>query len=128
MIDEPKDADARRAVKSVICYPVDTLPTPNLQLYQTARADATLVDEVLVSPRNAAAIKVPARQFLRMQSVDGPQAGDLNLFAAANLSERFYSDKTRTLHGTHITTGDRMWSCFPYLRPMATIVTDMLNW
>ena len=66
--------------------------------------------------------------FLRMQSVDGPQVGDLNLFATADLAERFYSGKTRALHGTHITTGDRMWSCFPYLRPMATVLADTLNW
>ncbi|MFT5064835.1 MAG: hypothetical protein ACI9TA_000441, partial [Reinekea sp.] len=128
MIDEPKDADARRAVKPVICYPVETLPVPDLPLYQAARADATLVDEVHVSPRDAAAIKVPTGHFLRMQSVDGPQVGDLNLFAETDLSERFYSGKTRALHGTHITTGDRMWSCFPYLRPMATVVADTLNW
>ena len=34
--------------------------------------------------------------------------GDLNLFHATNLNERFYSGKTRALHGTHITTGERM--------------------
>lgn len=113
MIDELKDADARRAVKPVICYPVDTLPAPDLPLCQVARASAALV---------------PAGHFLRIQSVDGPQVGDLNLFAAADLAERFYSGKTRALHGTHITTGDRMWSCFPYLRPMATVVADTLNW
>ena len=27
---EPADADARRAVKPVICYPNDTLPVPDL--------------------------------------------------------------------------------------------------
>ncbi|MCO4846938.1 MAG: DUF1989 domain-containing protein [Yoonia sp.] len=127
-MNEPKDADARRAIEPVICYPVKTLPVPDLPLYQTARAGAVLVDEVLVSPREAAAIEVPVGHFLRMQSVDGPQVGDLNLFAAADLAERFYSGKTRALHGTHITTGDRMWSCFPYLRPMATVVDDTLNW
>tara|TARA_B110000977_G_scaffold115149_1_gene148839 strand:+ start:1294 stop:2172 length:879 start_codon:yes stop_codon:yes gene_type:complete len=128
MMNEPKDADARRAVEPVICYPVETLPSPDLPLYHEARAGAELVDEVLVLRREAAAIEVPAGHFLRMQSVDGPQVGDLNLFAAADLAERFYSGKTRALHGTHITTGDRMWSCFPYLRPMATVLADTLNW
>ena len=64
----PHDADARRAVAPVICYPVETLP------------------------------------------------------------ERFYSGKTRALHGTHITTGQRMWSSFPTLRPMATLTHDTLDW
>ena len=42
--------------------------------------------------------------------------------------EYFYSGKTRALHGTHITTGQQMWSSFPALRPMATIIEDTLNW
>jgi len=40
----------------------------------------------------------------------------------------FYSGKTRALHGTHLSTGDRMWSSFPHLRPMATITYDTLDW
>jgi uncharacterized protein YcgI (DUF1989 family) len=52
----------------------------------------------------------------------------LNLFNAHDLSERFYSGKTRALHGTHVSTGDRLWSSFPALRPMATIVADTLDW
>ncbi|MEN9011175.1 MAG: DUF1989 domain-containing protein [Yoonia sp.] len=125
---EPIDAAARRAVAPVICYPVETLPMPDLPLYAAARGQAVLVAEVMVAPREAAAITVPAGHFLRMVTVGGPQVGDLNLFAADNLAERFYSGKTRALHGTHITTGDRMWSCFPYLRPMATVVADTLGW
>uniref|UniRef100_UPI0039B891BA urea carboxylase-associated family protein n=1 Tax=Albidovulum sp. TaxID=1872424 RepID=UPI0039B891BA len=41
---------------------------------------------------------------------------------------RFYSGKTRALHGTHLSTGDRLWSSFPHLRPMATITHDTLDW
>jgi len=128
MTREPKDAAARRGVKPVICYPTDTLPQPDMALYGAARAGAVKIAEVTVQPREAATIEVPAGHFLRMSSVDGPQVGDLNLFAKDNLAERFYSGKTRALHGTHITTGDRMWSCFPYLRPMATVCEDTLEW
>jgi len=99
-----------------------------MALYQTARENARPVAEVLVPPRGANCIRIPAGQFLRIHSIDGPQVGDLNLFHGDNLSERFYSGKTRALHGTHITTGDRMWSSFPYLRPMATITHDTLAW
>lgn len=60
--------------------------------------------------------------------MDGPQVGDLNLWAEDDLSERFYSGKTRALHGTHLSTGDQMWSSFPHMRPMATITHDTLDW
>ena len=58
----------------------------------------------------------------------GPQVGDLNLWNAHDLTERFYSGKTRALHATHLSTGDRLWSTFPTLRPMATITHDTLDW
>lgn len=125
---EPSDARTRRAIKPVICYPTDTLPQPDLALYASARRGAAKTGEVLVPPREAACFRVPAGQFFRITSIDGPQVGDLNLWNACDLSERFYSGKTRALHGTHLTTGERMWSSFPHLRPMATITTDTLDW
>ena len=124
----PEDADARRAVAPVICYPTETLPPPDLALCTDALAGAEVTGSVLAPPRDAATFRVPAGAFFRITSVDGPQVGDLNLWNAADLSERFYSGKTRALHGTHVTTGDRLWSSFPTLRPMATIVEDSLDW
>ncbi|MCZ0811517.1 MAG: urea carboxylase-associated family protein [Pseudomonadota bacterium] len=128
MTAAPEDAQARRAVAPVICYPNETLPRPDMALYAAARQGARKIDEVTVAPRDAAAFRVSAGQFFRITSVGGPQVGDLNLWNADDLSERFYSGKTRALHGTHLTTGERMWSGFPYLRPMATITTDTLDW
>ena len=128
MNDKPQDAEARRKVKPLICYPNETLPVPDLNRYRAARQGAEKVDEILVPARDARTFRADAGQFFRISSVEGPQVGDLNLFHATNLNERFYSGKTRALHGTHITTGERMWSSFPYLRPMATIVDDTLNW
>lgn len=124
----PADADARRAVPPVICYPVETLPLAPMALYQAARATLRPVGEVIVPPREARCFRVPAGHFFRIRSVEGPQVGDLNLWNAADLSERFYSGKTRALHGTHVTTGDLLWSAFPHLRPMATITHDTLGW
>ncbi|UYV36200.1 DUF1989 domain-containing protein [Rhodobacteraceae bacterium D3-12] len=124
----PPDAAQRRAVKPVICYPNETLPKPDLALYAAARAGAIKTAEVLVPPRDARTFRAPAGHFFRISSVDGPQVGDLNLWNANDLSERFYSGKSRALHGTHLTTGERMWSSFPTLRPMATITTDTLGW
>lgn len=128
MTHAPEDAESRRAIAPVICYPTDTLPQPDLPLYRAARTGATKVGETLIPPRDARCFDVPAGHFFRITSVEGPQVGDLNLWNQHNLRERFYSGKTRALHGTHLTTGDRMWSCFPMMRPMATIVEDTLDW
>ena len=128
MTTMPPDAEARRAVRPVICYPNDSLPQPDLGLYTQALAGAVVTDTALAPPRDACAFRVPAGSFFRITSVEGSQVGDLNLWNAHDLSERFYSGKTRALHGTHVTTGERLWSSFPQLRPMATIVEDTLGW
>lgn len=117
-----------RAIPPVICYPTYSLPPPDMGLYQKARQTVTRHATATAAPRDAASISVPAGHFLRIHSAEGPQVGDLNLFAKDDLSERFYSGKTRALHGTHVSTGDRLWSCFPYLRPMATVTHDTLDW
>jgi uncharacterized protein YcgI (DUF1989 family) len=127
-MQEPPDAAARRAIAPVICYPNHALPPPDLELYSAARERAVKLDEITVPPREAACFHAKAGQFFRINSVEGPQVGDLNLWNAHDLSERFYSGKTRALHGTHLTRGERMWSSFPYLRPMATITHDTLEW
>lgn len=124
----PADAEARRAVRPVICYPVDGLARPDLAPYRAARARWRKVDEVLVPAREARCFAVAAGQFFRITSAEGPQVGDLNLWSRHDLRERFYSGKTRALHGTHLSSGDGMWSSFPYLRRMALITDDTLDW
>ncbi|MGV6805180.1 MAG: urea carboxylase-associated family protein [Ruegeria sp.] len=128
MTNAPSDASARRAIAPVVCYPNESLPDPNLARLLKARETAHKTGEVLVPPRDARCFEVPAGHFFRITSVDGPQVGDLNLWNLTDLSERFYSGKTRALHGTHVTTGERLWSSFPYMRPMATIMADTLGW
>ncbi len=125
---EPADAAERRAIKPVICYPPDTLPAPDMDGYQAALTEARVAKSVTVQPREAATIEVKAGQALRILSVEGAQVGDLNLWNANDLSERFYSGKTRALHGTHVDLGDRLWTSFPTLRPMATVIQDSLAW
>ncbi len=85
-------------------------------------------DELIIAPRDASCFNTPAGPFFRISSIEGPQGGDLNLWNAQNLRERFYSRKTCALHGTHPMLDERMWSCFPYLRPMATVFEDTLAW
>lgn len=126
--DPPNFAKRHKALPPVICYPPETLTPAPLALYAQARATAELIDTVTVPPRDARCFHVRAGQFFRISSVGGPQVGDLNLWNAQDLSERFYSGKTRALHGTHVSTGDRLWSSHPHLRPMATITEDTLDW
>lgn len=128
MSKPPADAAARRALAPVICYPTQTLPRADLRLYKRIREAAVPVDAVMVPAREGRAFHVPAGAFFRISCPEGPQVGDLNLFNAHNLDERFYSGKTRALHGTHLSVGERMWSGFPWLRPMATMVSDTLDW
>lgn len=124
----PSDAQERRGVEPTICYPPDALEPPQMDLYRAAAKGMTKLHDVLVPPRAAACFSVKAGQIFRITSVGGPQVGDLNLWNAADLTERFYSGKTRALHGTHVSTGDRLWTSFPHMRPMATIIADSLDW
>jgi len=125
---EPEDAAARRAKPAVVCYPTDTLPKPDMGALARARQTLSKIGEVIVPPRDARTFDVQAGHFFRIVSIEGAQVGDLNLWSAANLTERFFSGKTRALHGTHVSTSDRLWSTLPYLRPMATITHDTLGW
>src|SRR3954451_6074334 len=124
----PADAAARRRAPPVLTYSVQQLPSFDVAFYNRVRAELSKVAELIVPPRDAKAFNVPAGCFFRIISVEGPQVGDLNLWNAHDLTERFYSGKTRALHATHLTTGDRLWSTMPSLRPMATITHDTLGW
>ena len=124
----PADADQRRSIKPVICYPNETLPDPDLPGLAAIRANAVKAGECLVPAREGRCFRVPVGHFFRITSVEGPQVGDLDIWSAADPRERFYSGKTRALHGTHLTRGDRLWSTFPNLRPLATITEDTLEW
>lgn len=124
----PPDAAARRASRPVVVYPADALPTPDPAFFARVRDGARTVGEVVVPPRDGRAFRVPAGGLFRIRCVGGPQVGDLNLWAAGDPSERFFSGKTRAIHGTHVTAGCRLWSSLPHLRPMATITHDTLGW
>ncbi len=124
----PADAAARKAAAPVVCYPTEHLAKPDLAGYRAVRDDLELVASLTIPARAAACWVVPAGHFFRIRCSEGPQVADLNLFDTANLDERFYAGKTRALNGTHLGPGDQMYSTFPYLRAMATITHDTLDW
>ncbi|OEE74340.1 hypothetical protein A1OQ_09325 [Enterovibrio norvegicus FF-162] len=124
----PTDARERRAAKAVVCYATDSLPPFDANFYHTARVSSTRTALQEIPPREARCFVVPEGCFFRISCQHGSQVGDLNLWQRDDLSEHFFSGKTRQLHATHLTTGDRLWSNMPYLRPIATITDDSLSW
>ena len=124
----PADAEARRSFAPVICYPIDTLPAYDPSVFADARESMALIDEVTVRPRDAETFHVAQGNFFRIVCPEDPQVGDLNLWNADDLGERFFSGKTRALYGTHVSTGDKLMSNMPYLRAMATVTYDTLDW
>tara|TARA_B100000214_G_scaffold228566_1_gene166552 strand:+ start:121 stop:987 length:867 start_codon:yes stop_codon:yes gene_type:complete len=125
---KPKNLNERLVAKPIICYPNENLENENLKLLHNARKYIEKINEVIIPPRDAKTFNVKSGNFFRIESIEGPQVGDLNLFQANNLDEKFYSGKTRALYGTHISVGDKMLSSFPYLRSLATITWDTLDW
>ena len=91
-------------------------------------AARTLVDRFVVPIRSGRAWPVRAGQLCRIVTVEGPQVADFNAWHLHNPRERFWASRTKQLHRAHVTTGDRLWSTLPYLRPMATITNDSLRY
>jgi uncharacterized protein YcgI (DUF1989 family) len=52
----------------------------------------------------------------------------VNLWNLHNPRERFWAARTKQLHSAHMRVFDRFWSCLPYLRPMATVTGDSVNY
>ena len=126
--EKPSNIENRIGGEPIICYPNTNIEDKNFSILHLARQNLVKKNEIIISPRDAQTFEVKFGEFFRIESVEGPQVGDLNLFNLKNLDEKFYSGKTRALHGTHLSSGDLMWSCFPYLRPLATITHDTLDW
>jgi hypothetical protein len=84
--------------------------------------------QLVVPIRNGKAWPVPAGHICRIVALEGPQVGDLNLWNLHNARERFWAARTKQLHSAHMRVFDRFWSCLPYLRPLATVIGDSINY
>ena len=125
---KPSNFEDRIGAKPVVCYPNSNIKNDNLGVLLEARKHLVKSNEIIIAPRDAKTFEVNNGNFFRIESVEGPQVGDLNLFQLNNLEEKFYSGKTRALYGTHVSVGDKMYSNLPYLRSLATITWDTLDW
>ncbi|KAF4780740.1 hypothetical protein HER10_EVM0001718 [Colletotrichum scovillei] len=103
--------------------------TVDKELYGSAQqAKRVLIEEFTLPIRSGRAWKAPAGSIVRISTPEGPQVGDLNIWNAHNPRERFWASRTKQLHASHVSTGDRLWSNLPYMRPLATIIKDSLDW
>lgn len=125
---KPNDAHQRQLARQVICYDETQLAKPNWVEIETRRRAARLIKTLLIPPRRAKCFYLAQGQFFRISCPEGSQVGDLNLWHAENMQERFFSGKTRAFHGTHVSTGDQLWSVMPWLRPLATLIDNSLDW
>ena len=102
-------------------------PDRTLILQLASRQDRRrLVYKQVVAVRSGHAFTVTAGQIVRFSTLDGPQVVDLNLWSQHDPRERFWASRTRQFYGTHLTTGHRLWSNLPFLRPMVTFIADTL--
>lgn len=90
--------------------------------------DRAVVERFTIPIRSGRAWRVPAGHLFRIIAPEGPQVGDLNLWNGHNPRERLWASRTRQLQSAHVSTHDRLWSTLPYLRPLATITADSLDW
>ncbi|HTS54808.1 MAG TPA: DUF1989 domain-containing protein, partial [Burkholderiales bacterium] len=51
-----------------------------------------------------------------------------DLWNLHNPREHFWSGRTKQLHSAHMTRFDRFWSCLPFLRPLATVVNETVQY
>jgi len=83
--------------------------------------------DVYIPKETGRAFPVRAGQIVRVVCVEGGQTADFNAFSMADPSEHFWSGRTRTVQSSHLTTGDRLWSTEPNMRPMFTIIADTVD-
>lgn len=94
-------------------------------LYRSlATAERELTTEMIIPVRSGMAWEVLAGHICRFSIIEGPQVLDLNLWNRHDPRERFWAARTRQFYGAHLTTGHRLWSNLPFLRPLATVIAD----
>lgn len=91
-------------------------------------ARRTLVEKFVIPPRSGKAWQLRAGQACRIVAVEGAQVGDFNAWNLHNPRERFWAARTKQLHSAHIQVFNRLWSTLPYLRPIATVIGDSVNY
>ena len=83
---KPLDINERIGAKPVVCYPNNNIEEKNLDILHVARENLIKKEEIIVPPRDAKTFQLKRGEFFRIESIEGPQVGDLNLFNLNNLT------------------------------------------
>jgi uncharacterized protein YcgI (DUF1989 family) len=86
-----------------------------------------LAQSFIIPARTGKAFHLPASQIVRVTCSEGPQVADMIVFNADDRAEKFWSGRTRVIHGGHLKIGDHLWSVPPRVRPMLTLIADTLE-
>ena len=125
MSDQPQDAEARRKVKPVICYPNETLPVPDLNSYRAARRGQK-VDEILVPARDARTFRADAEQFSHFVC-RGAAGGRPEPVSCKSERTVLFGQNPRAAWHAHHNRGTHV-VILSYLRPWRRLWKDTLNW
>ncbi|TSD40419.1 urea carboxylase-associated family protein [Rhodococcus sp. KBS0724] len=116
---------------SYVADGIDSPLTVDPKIYGPIGLDLSARQErenFVIPVRSGAAFVAPAGSVIRFTTHEGPQVLDVNLWSLHNPRERFWAARTRQFYGAHVGVGARLWSNLPYLRPLATVVADTLNY
>jgi uncharacterized protein len=86
-----------------------------------------LAQSFVIAARTGKAFHLAAGQIVRVTCSQGPQVADMIVFNADDQTEKFWSGRTRVIHGGHLKVGDHLWSVPPRVRPMLTLIADTLE-
>lgn len=111
-------AAQKRALSEKVLHAIANTPETSLVRVQSME----------VAARNSVAIRVAAGNLIRLTLPAGAQVADINVWNAGDPNECFDSTRTREIHTSHLTTGDSLWTCMPYVRPILTITGDSINY
>jgi uncharacterized protein YcgI (DUF1989 family) len=90
---------------------------------ETARGQPRqLAQSFIIPARTGKAFPLMAGKIVRVSCVEGPQVADMIVFNLHDPNEKFWSGRTRVIHGGHLKVGDRLWSVPPQVRPMLTLI------
>jgi len=101
-----------------------------LDYYRNVSSDLArrrLVESAYVPRQSGKAFHLPKHHVVRITCCDGPQVCDFNAFAQDDPAEYFWSGRTRTLYGSHLKVGQRLWGTEPKMRPMLTFIADTVK-
>jgi len=86
-----------------------------------------LARSFVIPARTGKAFNLAAGEIVRVSCPEGPQVADMIVFNADDPAEKFWSGRTRVIHGGHLKIGDQLWSVPPRVRPMLTLIADTLE-